>query len=85
MENEEIQKLKSRIEKDSKTSAFRISEVQKSIQSTVALRKELKAEFEQRDAELESEINDYIREVNEIQGRLLQAQDLLRYMESNEQ
>lgn len=82
MENTELDKLKSKLEKDAKQSGFRISECQKEIQDLVKERKEKREEWEQYDQETEGNISELVQEISNIQGRLLQAQELIKYLES---
>lgn len=79
---EELDKLKKKIAKDKEQSQFRISQLQKEIQTFVKERKELRESWETADSELEGNISETIQEISEIQGRLLQAQELLDYLEN---
>lgn len=79
--NEELIKLKEKISKDAKQSAFRISEAQKEVQSLVAERKDRRVEWEEKDSELEGSILELTNEIAGIQQRMLQAEELIRYLE----
>lgn len=83
MDNNEIQKLKDKIAKDAKQSLERISDAQREIQFLLKERKDLRAEWESKDAELEGSILELANEIAGIQQRQLQAEELLRFMESN--
>lgn len=80
--NEELIKLKEKLAKDAKQSGFRIGELQKEIQEKVALRKQLRTEWEERDSELEGDVSELVQEISNIQGRLLQAEELVKQLES---
>lgn len=80
--NEELLKLKAKLEKDAKQSEFRISEAQQEIQEKVALRRQLRSEWEERDSELEGDVSELVQEISNIQGRLLQAEELIKQLES---
>lgn len=80
--NEELLKLKANLEKDAKQSEFRISQAQKEIQELVKERKELRASWEDKDAELEGTILDLTNEVHGILQRQLQAEELIKQLES---
>lgn len=79
--NEELLKLKAKLEKDAKQSEFRISEAQKEIQELVKERKELRATWEDKDAEFEGTILDLTNEVHGLLQRQLQAQEFAQQLE----
>lgn len=80
--NEELVKLKEKIEKDAKQSAFKISELQKEVQEMVAARKKNREEFEEADQRYEGDISEAVNEITAIQSRMLTAQDLVKQLES---
>lgn len=87
--NDELNKLKEKLEKDAKQSLFRQSELQKEIQELVQNRKEAKAildqqvkEWEEKDQLLEGSITEIVEELAGIQQRELQAQELIKHLES---
>lgn len=80
--NDELIKLKEKLAKDAKQSGFRIGELQKEIQEKVLLRKQLRTEWEERDSELEGDVSELVQEISNIQGRLLQAEELIKQLES---
>ena len=80
--NDELRALRSKLEKDAKQSGFRIAEAQKEIQEKVFLRKQLRSEWEERDSELEGDVSELVQEISNIQGRLLQAEELIKQLES---
>jgi len=79
--NEELLKLRDKLTKDAKQSGFRIGEAQKEIQELVKERKDLRAEWEDKDAELEGTILDLTNEVHGILQRQLQAEELIKQLE----
>jgi len=80
--NEELLKLRDKLAKDAKQSGFRIGEAQEEIQEKVFLRKQLRSEWEERDSELEGDVSELVQEISNIQGRLLQAEELIKQLES---
>lgn len=75
---DEIQKLIEKIKKDSQDSGKRIAFAQKEIQELVKERKELKAEWEQKDKSLEIEIVALTKEIDGILGRQMLAEELIK-------
>ena len=75
---DEIQKLIEKIKKDSQDSGKRIAFAQKEIQELVKERKELKAEWEQKDKSLEIEIAALTKEIDGILGRQMLAEELIK-------
>jgi len=83
--NAEIKNLIEKLSKDVKQSAQRVAEAQKEIQFTVKERKDLRAEWEDKDAELEGTILDLTNEVHGILQRQLQAEELIKHLEQSNQ
>lgn len=74
----EIEELLNKIKKDAEQSRKRIGEAQTEIQALVKQRKELRAEWEDKDSELEGDISEILQEISEIQGRQLLGEELIR-------
>lgn len=81
MENTELNKLREKLEKDAKQSAFRISELQKEVQELVAARKKSREDWEESDQRYEGDISEAVNEITSIQSRMLTAQELLNFLE----
>lgn len=81
MENTELNKLREKLEKDAKQSAFRISELQKEVQELVAVRKKSREDWEESDQRYEGDISEAVNEITSIQSRMLTAQELLNFLE----
>lgn len=84
MENTELDKLREKLEKDAKKSAFRISELQKEVQEMVAARKKSREEWEEADQRYEGDISEAVNEITSIQSRMLTAQELLTFLEGKQ-
>ncbi len=80
--NTEIQKLIDKIKKDGEQAQKEVSNLQKEVQEIVAERRQKREEWEEYDRLAEGTILDLTNEVHGILQRQLQAEELIKQLES---